>query len=68
MKTRVSLLLLIAFATLAVQFTSSHTTRITTIAALRDGTGPVPSWRDGTGPVPPWRDGTGPVPPWQARG
>ena len=65
MKTRVGLLLITVLATLAVQFLPSHSTTLTTIASLRDGTGPVPPWRDGTGPVPPWRDGTGPVPPWR---
>jgi len=68
MNVRVWFLLLLAFATLAVQFTPIQTTSSTTIASLRDGNGPVPPWRDGNGPVPPWRDGNGPVPPWQARG
>jgi hypothetical protein len=65
MKIRVWFLLLLAFVTLAVQFTPSHATGFIALAALHDGTGPVPPWRDGTGPVPPWRDGTGPVPPWR---
>jgi hypothetical protein len=64
MKTRVCFLLLIVFATLAVQFTPTHTANSSAIATLRDGNGPVPPWRDGNGPVPPWRDGNGPVPPW----
>jgi hypothetical protein len=68
MRTRVWFLLLVVFATMAAQFTSTHTAGTSRSAALRDGTGPVPPWRDGTGPVPPWRDGTGPVPPWQTRG
>ena len=58
MNVRVWFLLLLAFATLAVQFTPIQTTSSTTIASLRDG----------NGPVPPWRDGNGPVPHWQARG
>lgn len=68
MTARAWFLLLIVFATLAVQFIPAHANNSTAIACLRDGNGPVPPWRDGNGPVPPWRDGNGPVPPWQARG
>ena len=67
MKKKVWFLLLTVLATLIVQFTPTHATSTATVAALRDGTGPVPPWRDGTGPVPPWRDGTGPVPSWLVR-
>jgi len=65
MKPRVWFLLLIVFASLAVQFAPAPTTNSPASASLRDGNGPVPPWRDGNGPVPPWRDGNGPVPPWR---
>jgi hypothetical protein len=55
MKTRVWLLLLVVFATMAPQLRPTHTACTSKSAALRDGTGPVPPWRDGTGPVPPWQ-------------
>jgi hypothetical protein len=53
-KTKACFLLLIAFATLSVQFTPTQSNHITSNASLRDSTGPVPPWRDSTGPVPPW--------------
>jgi hypothetical protein len=55
MKTKLWFLLLLVFATLAVQLTPSQTTSSMAIASLRDGNGPVPPWRDGNGPVPPWQ-------------
>ena len=64
MRVRAWFLLLIAFATLAVQIIPTHNADCTVFASMRDGNGPVPPWRDGNGPVPPWRDGNGPVPPW----
>ena len=68
MKTKVWLLLLIVFATLAIQFVPTHPINASTYPAFRDGGSPVPPWRDGGSPVPPWRDGGSPVPPWRDGG
>jgi hypothetical protein len=68
MKTKVWLLLLIVFATLAIQLVPTHPFTASTYAAFRDGGSPVPPWRDGGSPVPPWRDGGSPVPPWRDGG